>query len=103
MKQLSNAELLEILRQDKEATPSVASAQTNLDSLDSQRDGNPASLPASRIPRLSQSPLTEGGLVAARTRHRAVKPLPLGDRSPFQLKLQKNPYGMYAVIREVKH
>lgn len=97
VKQLSNAELLEIIHQDKENATSTATAQTNSDGLDSQKDDflpQAASPLATRIHRLPQSPLTDPGLVAARIRHRAVKPLPSGDPSPFQLKLQKNPYAI---------
>ena len=106
VKQLSNAELLEIIHQDKENATSTATAQTNSDGLDSQKDDflpQAASPLATRIHRLPQSPLTDPGLVAARIRHRAVKPLPSGDPSPFQLKLQKNPYGIHAMISGTKH
>ena len=94
---MSNAELLEIIYHDKENAISTATAQTTSDDLDTKGDDivpQNASLLATGIPRLPQSPLTDPGLIAARIRHRAVKPLPSGDRSPFQLKLQKNPYGM---------
>ena len=97
VKQTSNAELLEIIRHDKENAVSTSNAQTSSDGLDSQEDDivpRTASLLACGIPRLPQSPLTDPELIAARIRHRAVKPLPSGDRSPFQLRLQKNPYGM---------
>ena len=97
MKQLSNVELLKIIQQEKE--DSTASVQNTSDALDSQEDDftpPAASLGAPHIPGLPQSPLTDPGLVAARIRHKAVKPLPTGDRSPFQLKLQKSPYGIYA-------
>lgn len=106
VKQLSNAELLDIIHQDKEVATSTATAQNNSDDLDSQENDSlpqTASLVATRIPRLPQSPLTDPGLAAARIRHRAVKPLPSGDRSPFQLKLQKNPYGIRGLICGTKH
>lgn len=95
MKEMSNAELLEIVHHDKENAISTATAQTKSHDLDSREHDN-ISHTASLldIPRLPQSPLTNPTLIAARFRHRAVKPLPSGDRSPFQLKLQKNPYGM---------
>ena len=101
VKQLSNTELLEILRQEKKVATRTATAQTNLNVRDSQEhDISPqgASLLATRVLPLPQSPLTDQGLLAARNRYTAVKPLPLGDRSPFQLKLQKNPYGIRALI-----
>ena len=101
-KQLSNAELLNFIHQE---TEDAASAQTSSDGLDSHRNGIPQlqeSILATRKSRLPQSPWTDPGLVAARTRHKAVKGLPSGDRSPFQLKLQKNPYGIQALISGTK-
>ena len=106
VKQMSNAQLLEIINQDMEDATNTATAQTDSDGHDSQENcilSHEASLSATRAPRLPQSPLTDPGLVAARTRHKAVKPLPSGDRSPFQLKLQKNPYGIDALNRGTKH
>ena len=97
VKKMSNAELLEIIYHDKENAISTATAQTKSDGLDSKGDDlvpQTASLLATGLPRIPQSPLTDPSLIAARIRHRAVKPLPSGDRSPFQLRLQKNPYGM---------
>ena len=98
VKQLSNAELLNFIHQETEG---AASAQTSSDGLDLQRDESSQlqeSVLATRISRLPQSPWTDPGLVAARIRHKAVKSLPSRDRSPFQLKLQKNPYGIQALI-----
>ena len=106
VRQLSNAELLEILYQDKQDASSTATAQPISDGLDSQEDDSllqTPSLLAPRISRLLQSPLTDPGLVAARIRHKAVKPLPSGDRSLFQLKLQKNSYGIRALTSGTKH
>ena len=106
VKQLSNTELLEIICQDKEDSTSIVTAQTEPDELDSrEHDIHPqtASLLATRIHRLPQSPLTHQGLAAARIRHREVKLLPSRDRSPFQSKLQKNPYGIHALIRGTKY
>ena len=97
-KQLSNAELLNFIHQERE---DAASAQTSSDSFDLHRNESPKlqqSVPATLISRLPQSPWTNPSLVAARIRHKAVKSLPTGDRSPFQLKLQKNPYGTHALI-----
>ncbi|CAD6587861.1 MAG: hypothetical protein ASARMPREDX12_003033 [Alectoria sarmentosa] len=97
VRQLSNAELLEILYQDKQDASSTATAQPISNDLDSQEDDyllQTSSLLSPRISRLLQSPLTDPGLVAAQIRHKAVKPLPSGDRSPFQLKLQKNSYAI---------
>lgn len=101
VKQLSNTELLEIICQDKEDSTSLVTAQTGPDELDSrEHEIHPrtASLLATRIHRLPQSPLTHQGLAAARIRHREMKLLPSRDRSPFQSKLQKNPYGIHALI-----
>lgn len=100
VKQLSNAELLKIV-QDKEDTIFTAVAQSNSNVLDSREDDilpQTASFLASDIPRIPQSPLTDSRLIAARSCHKAVKPLPFGDRSLFQLKLQKNSYGILALI-----
>ena len=101
VKQLSNLELLEILRQEKEDASCTATAQSNPTALELQEHEIPrqgASPLATRVPPLPQSPLTDRGLLAARNRYRATKPLPFGDRSPFQLKLQKNPYGIRALV-----
>ena len=101
VKQLSNTELLETLHQEKKVATNTATAQTNPNVRDSQEHdiSSPgASLLATRVLPLPHSPLTDRGLLAARNRYTAVKPLPLGDRSPFQLKLQKNPYGIRALI-----
>ena len=106
VKQLSNVELLEIIQQNKEDSIFTANAQSKLDIDESQEDQilpQTASLLATGIPRLHQSPLTDPALVAARIRHREVKPLPSGDRSLFQLKLQKNPYGIHVLICRTKH
>ena len=97
VKQLSNAELLRIIRQDNEDATSTATVQTNPDSLEPKEHGLPntrASLTAPRISRILQSPLTDRRLSAARILHRAVKPLPSRHRSLLQSKLQKNPYGI---------
>lgn len=99
--QLSNAKLLGIIHQETEDATSIATAQTKSDGPDSQKDlflTQTRSLPPTYVPLLPQSPLTDPNLVAARNCHRAVKPLPSGERSPFQLKLQKNPYGRNALI-----
>lgn len=105
-KSLNNTELLEFISNGKEESTSTALAQTNLDGLNSQEDDihtQTAPLHATRIPRLPQSPLTDQSLVAARTRHTAVKPFPSADRSPFQSKLQKNPFGIHVLICGTKY
>ena len=102
VKQLSNTELLNLIHQE---TEDAASAQTSSDGLGSHRNDSPKlqeSNLATRISRLPQSPWTDHGLVAARIRHKAAKNLPSGDRSSFQLKLQKNPYGIQALISGTK-
>ena len=99
-KQLSNTELLNFIHQE---TEDATSAQTSSDGIDFHRNEPPKlqeSVPL--ISRLPQSPWTEPSLVAARFRHKAVKSLSSGDRSPFQLKLQKNPYGTQALISGTK-
>ncbi len=106
VKQLSNSELLRIIRQDKEDATSTATAQNNSDDLDLQELDilqQRESLLAAHSPQLPQSPFIDRGLIAARIRRKAVKPLPSGDRSPFQLKLQKNPYGINALVCKKKN
>lgn len=102
----SNTELLEVISKGKEDSTSTAVAQTKLGGLNSQEGDihtQTAPLLATRIPRLPQSPLTDQSLVAARTRHTVVKPFPSTNRSPFQSKLQKNPFGMRALICGTKY
>ena len=106
VKQLSNSELLRIIRQNKEDATSIATAQNNSEDLDSQKHDilhQREPLLSAHLPQLPQSPLIDRGLIAARIRHKAVKPLPSGDRSPFQLKLQKNPYGIYSLVCKTKN
>ena len=101
-KQLSNAELLNFIHQE---TDDAASARTSSDGLELHRNESTKlqeSVPATLLSRLPQSPWTDPSLVAARIRHKAVKSLPSGDRSPFQVKLQKNPYGTQALISGMK-
>lgn len=101
LKPLNNTELLEFISEDQEDSTSTALAQTNLEYLNPQEGDTHtqrAPLLATSIPRLPRSPLTDQSLVAARTRHTVAKPFPSADRSPFQSKLQKNPFGMRALI-----
>ena len=97
-KQLSNAELLSFIHQEREDAASAQTSSDGLNLLRNESPKSPKSVPATLISRLAQSPWTDPSLVAARMRHKAVKSLPSRDRSPFQLKLQKNPYGTQALI-----
>lgn len=88
IKQLDNTELLSLIQgSNKEAAtgPDNEFKQT----LPQDRDGH------SQSPPLTLSPLAEPRLVAARARYREGKPPPSKERSPFQLKLEKNPYGTF--------
>ena len=96
VKQLNNAELLRIVHDCKQdATPASYPDSETSYIVVQKRDDLPQS--SSRLsaqsPALPCSPLTEPRLVAARARHRAEKPPPSKTRSPFQSKLEKNPYG----------
>ena len=101
VKQPRNTELLEIILQDKQDTISPINVQTNTHNLDSQdydvfpQTAPPFPTPISPLP---QSPLTDHNLEAARLRHKTVKPLPSGIRSSFQSKLEKNSFGIHALI-----
>ena len=86
-KHLSNTDLLGRLERSKaETTPTPIH--------DSVEDGLSDQKIRLHVAPLPQSPLTEPGLTAARARYRKEKPLPNKERSVFQLKLEKNPYGM---------
>ena len=106
VKQLSNTELLEIVLQVKRDCTSTTTAQTETHKLDSQhhdiftQTATPLTVHPSQLP---QSPLTDPNLIAARLRHRTAKSLPSGSLSPFQSKLQKNPFGMHAPIHRTRY
>ena len=105
-KQLSNTELLEIVLKVKQDCTSMTKAQIETHKLDSQhhdifaQTAPPLTAHPSQLP---QSPLTDPKLIAARIRHRTVKPLPSGSHSPFQSKLQKNPFGIHAPIYRTRY
>ena len=106
VKQLSNIELLEIALQVKQDCTSIKKPQIETHKLDSQhhdifaQTAPPLTAHPSQLP---QSPLIDPTLIAARIRHRTVKPLPSGSLSPFQSKLQKNPFGMHAPIYRTRN
>lgn len=103
LKQLSNTELLEIVLQIKQDTTFATKAQSGTHKLDSQNHDISTQIApplTARPSQLPQSPLTDPNLIAARLRHRSVKPLPSGSLSPFQSRLQKNPFGIYALIKD---
>ena len=94
IKQLSNDELFKIVQISKD--------NQNCDEHGSSKDraGNTAPVtqdsgpPQKAFPSaLQQSPLTAESLTSSRARFKEQKPSPGRERSPFQLKLQKNPYG----------
>ena len=94
----SNEELLDIL-DDIEPDATIASAARS-QAADAPLDDSIT--PSSPLPalQLSQSPLLDPKLNAARFDHKKPKTLPnLKKLSGFQLKLQKNPYGITRPIR----
>lgn len=97
VKQLNNAELLQIVQEGRQTAPTPApeSADVLTEEVDELPQESPRLYTHSPLPR---SPLEEPRLVAARTRHKAEKPPPSKERSPFQTKLEKNPYGEDAPI-----
>ena len=106
VKQLSNTELLEIVLQVKQDCISTTKAQIETHKLDSQhhdiftQTAPPLTAHPSQLP---QSPSTDSNLIAARLRHRTVKPLPSGSLSTFQSKLRKNPFGIHAPIFRTRY
>ena len=94
MKQLSNAELLNLVRKTKEETTNTPDLKFQLDESQKLYDDAQSEEPSSTPFYLPESPLTSTRLLDARTRHKAEKPLPGKEKSPFQLKLHKNPYGI---------
>ena len=102
----SNTELLEIVLQIKQDCISTTNAQFETHKLDSQHHDIFTQTAPSLIAhssQLPQSPFTDPNLLAARLRHRTVKPLPSGGLSPFQSKLQKNPFGTHAPIYRTRY
>lgn len=96
VKQLSNDKLLDLIQEGKEKAgdASPSHAPSNLESVASINHDHvvqrrPRAAPLS----LPQSPLTDPQLSATRARYKAEKPRLSQERSAFQLKLQKNPYG----------
>jgi hypothetical protein len=96
VKQLSNAELLALVKKTKEDVAATPSVQPEARDPEAQDDDARSRCLASSTLSLPLSPLLDPHLVAARNRHREGKPRPSGDKSPFQLKLQKNPYGIHS-------
>ena len=88
--QLSNTELLNIIAEGK------GDSQLGKDDPKLEND-NPQSQPPSD-PQfgLPGSPLTDPRLLESRNRHKARKAPPSKEKSSFQSKLLKNPFGMYA-------
>ena len=87
--QLSNTELLDIITEGK--------GDSQLEKDDPKLETDDAQLqtvldPQSSLPR---SPLTDPRLLESRNRHKGKKAPPSKEKSSFQSKLQKNPYGTY--------
>ena len=102
----SNTELLNIVLRVKQDCIATTNAQIETHKLDSQHHDIFTPTAPSLIAhpsQLPQSPLTDPNLIAARLRHRISKPLPSGSLSPFQSKLQKNPFGIHALIYRTRY
>ena len=88
--QLSNAELLNLVR---DGNKDPQSKQEN--SLETKNnDAQSQQLPDLQS-EILESPLTHPRLVNARNRYKAPKSSPGKDKSSFQSRLLKNPYGTY--------
>ena len=90
--QLSNTELLDIIAVSKGGSQ-VGKGDPELKEDDAQ--SQPPLEPPFDLP---GSPLTDPKLLESRNRYKARKAPPSKEKSSFQSKLLKNPYGMYASI-----
>lgn len=87
---MSNAELLDIITEGtgdsqlEKITPQLESVNSQSQPLPDPQFGLPG------------SPLTDPRLLESRNRRKARKALPCKEKSPFQSKLLKNPFGTYA-------
>jgi len=95
VKQLTNSELLDLVKKSKKDSTTTPNTQNEAGDPEEQADDAQSQDLSSSPFCLPQSPLIDLRLVAARSRHRVEKPLPSKDKSLFQLKLQKNPYGKF--------
>ena len=93
--QLSNTELLDIITE--------GTGDSQLEKITPQLEGdNPQSQPPPDLQfGLPGSPLTDPRLLESRNRRRARKALPSKEKSPFQSKLLKNPFGTHAPIPHI--
>ena len=89
--QLSNMELLNIIAEGK-----GDSQLGNDDSELKNDDGAQSRPPPDPQLGLAGSPLTDPRLLESRNRHKARKAPPSKERSSFQSKLLKSPFGTYA-------
>ena len=88
--QLSNTELLDLIREGK------GDSQLGKDDPELEKDDaqlQPLSDPQFGLP---GSPLTDPRLLESRNRRKARKAPPSKEKSSFQSKLLKNPFGTYA-------
>lgn len=92
--QLSNAELLNLVNESKEDASSPLNPEVEFGKLEQRNEDARSEEPSAAPFYLPESPLTSQRLLDARTRHKAEKPLPSKERSAFQLKLHKNPFGI---------
>ena len=90
--QLSNTELLYLMTEGK------GDSQQGKDELGLKKDDAQSQLPPDPQFGLPGSPLTDPRLLESRNRHKARKAPPSKEKSSFQSKLLKNPFGMYVSI-----
>ena len=90
--QLSNTELLDII------TESKGDSQLRKDETEQKNDDAQSQPPPDSQFGLPRSPLTDPRLLESRNRHKARKATPSKEKSSFQLKLLKNPFGTYTSI-----
>jgi hypothetical protein len=84
----SNEELLNLINEVEE------DVQLGNTSSETQHNGSQSQQPILPFFELPESPLTSPRLLDARARHREEKPLPSKERTSFQLRLEKNPFGI---------
>lgn len=101
VKQLTNVKLLDLVERSKRENDATPGAR--LEASDLEAKGNHTRCqPTSSSAYLPQSPLIDPRLITARNRHRAEKPRHSKEKLPFQLKLEKNPYGTFRLPKNEK-
>ena len=93
-KQLTNTELLELVHKTNDDGGTFPAARSQ-----GTEDQQPEEFPL----RLPQSPVIHPTLITARSRYRKTKPRSSGEKTSFQTKLHKNPYGIYSMCSSLMH